>query len=127
MDEECDHEDLNKSNDRTYDSSFLEKKGVDQVKKEIINADKDGVKWLIIDDIYICHKYQSTANENFWECAGRRKLNCPFKAGTLVDPDGQEKLIFMYKLSCHDCGQNKEGVLLQKFRNVLKNINNSLF
>ena len=89
---------------------------------EVIAGDKEGSEWLVLDDIYILHKYRTTENEIFWECSGRRTCDCPFKAATTLkdDDDNKHELVFMYKLDMHDCGQTKLGPIMQKFRNRLK-------
>ena len=46
------------------------------IKLEIVDGEKSGSRWLIIDDIYIMHKKQETKNDIFWECAGRRHFGC---------------------------------------------------
>ena len=74
------------------DNSFLEVE--DEMKcldLKIIEGDKDGSKWLLVDDIFICHQYQRSEKQIFWECSGRRKLNCPFKIGTYEYESGQMK------------------------------------
>ena len=77
------------------------------IEVKLIDGDKDGSKWLIVDDIYICHRYQGSEFETFWECSGRRKYNCPFKVGTFVEDDGSLNLSYMYRLECHDSGQTR--------------------
>ena len=133
--EEEDQEDPNPSeeedgelsdvNDNSHEDeeSFMEDKDVsEKCKLEIIAGDKEGSEWLVLDDLFILHRYRSLGNQNFWECSGRRAFNCPFKAATMVSEDDDEKLelVYMYKLDRHDCGQTKMGPILQKFRNKLK-------
>ena len=103
------------------DKSYLvEDDELEKVKVDIIEGDKQNSKWLVVNDIYICHRYQGSESETFWECWGRRKFNCPFKLGTYLDSDGNLKVNFMYKLDCHDCEQTKLGPIMQIFRNSLK-------
>ena len=120
-DSDSDREDSD-ANDNSFEESYLESKDVfDNVKLDIITGDKDGSEWLVLDDVYILHKYRSTETETFWECSGRRHFDCPVKAATVVGDDGdKQELIFMYKADRHDCGQTKMGPILQKFRNRLK-------
>ena len=91
-------------------------------KLEVIEGDKEGSKWLVLDEVYILHKYRTTGDEIFWECSGRRAFNCPFKAATAFKDEKEDdhELVFMYKVDTHDCGQTKLGPIMQKFRNRLK-------
>ena len=66
-------------------------------KIELVPGEKDGSEWMILDDIFNLHKKDKSANETFWECSGRRRLNCQFKCATFEGEDGME-LKFMYKL-----------------------------
>ena len=75
---EGDESDVNENN-----LSFLEdKEDLSNHKLEIIGGDKEGSEWLVLDDVYILHKYRTTREEIFWECSGRRAFDCPFKAAT---------------------------------------------
>ena len=114
---------LSDANDNSHEESFMEDKSVfDKCKLEMIAGDKEGSEWLVLDSLFILHRYRSLGNQTFWECSGRRAFNCPFKATTIVNEDDDEKLelVYMYKLDRHDCGQTKMGPILQKFRNKLK-------
>ena len=106
------------------ESFLLENEDLEKHKVEIIAGDKEGSEWLVIDDIYILHKYRTSENEIFWECSGRRAFDCPFKAATTQKDEGDDnpelELVFMYKLETHDCGQTKLGPIMQKFRNQIK-------
>ena len=105
--------------------SYLEdEEDLSSHKLEIIGGDKEGSERLVLDDVYILHKYRTTRGEVFWECSGRRAFDCPFKAATSrkddEDEGGNVELVFMYRVDSHDCGQTKLGPILQKFRNSLK-------
>ena len=121
-DSDKEDEEYSDANDNSFEESYMESKEVfDNVKIDIITGDKDGSEWLVLDEVYILHKYRSTETEMFWECSGRRHFNCPVKAATAVTDDGEKhELIYMYKADRHDCGQTKMGPILQKFRNRLK-------
>ena len=106
--------------ENTNNFSFLEKDDLANFKIELIDGDKGSSKWLVINDIYICHRFQSNDVETFWECSGRRKYGCSFKAGTVVDDKGSLSLSYLYTLDSHDCDQSKMGPILQKFRNSIK-------
>jgi hypothetical protein len=54
------------------DKSYLvNEEELEGIKVGIINGDKPDSKWLVVDDIYICHHYQGSEDETFWECSGR--------------------------------------------------------
>ena len=108
---------LSDVNDNSHEESFMEDKAVfEKCKLEMIAGDKKGSEWLVLDNLFILHRYRSLGNQNFWKCSGRRAFNRPFKAATIVNKDDDEKLelFFMYKLDMHDCGQTKMGPILQK-------------
>ena len=118
---EYDNPEASDENDNSHEESYLEPK-IDHEKHmlEIIAGVKEGSEWLVVDDMYILHKYSSTDKVTFWQCSGRRSFNCPFKAATYVDDNNEIHLNMMYKLETHDCGQTKIGPIMQKFRNTLK-------
>ena len=121
--ESSNDDDANESVDANDNESFIV--GHEELEKhevEVIAGDKEDSEWLVLDDIYILHKYRTTENEIFWECSGRRTCDCPFKAATTLkdDDDNNHEIVFMYKLDKHDCGQTKIGPIMQKFRNRLK-------
>ena len=109
---------------RANESFLLENEDLEKHKVEVIAGDKEGSEWIVIDDIYIFHKYRTSGKEIFWECSGRRAFDCPFKAATTQKDEGDDnpevELVFMYKLETHDCGQTKLGPNMQKFRNQIK-------
>ena len=104
-----------------HHSSYLEDGDImANIKFEMMNGDKAGSKWLVMDDIFIMHVKQCSKNETFWDCSGRRHFNCPFKCSTFEDDCGNLRLGFMYKQELHICGQNKLGPIMHKFRMRLK-------
>ena len=98
--------------------------GIDEIKNmkaEWIDGDKAGSKWLVLDDIFILHKYGFKGeNEVFWECQDRRRNGCNFKAATMLNDDPEPVLSFSYKLDAHNCSQTKIGPIMQRFRNKIK-------
>ena len=117
QDDTC-HEDAEENVSEFYD--YLENQDdLAGHEIEIVQGDKDGSKWLFLDDIYILHKKEETVNAVFWECSGRRRFNCKFKCATIEGEDGLE-MSFMYKLEIHSCGQSKLGPIIHKFKNSLK-------
>ena len=106
--------------DESNKSYLVKDVDLESIKVECVEGDKPGSTWLLVEDVFFCHRYQSSELETFWECSRRRKDNCPFKIGTYQHEDGQIKASYMYKLDCHDCGQTKLCAIMHKFRNTLK-------
>ena len=92
------------------------------MKTEIIEGDKEGSRWLVLDDVFILHKYGfKSKNEIFWECAERRRNGCNYKAATIIDDEVENPVLsYAYKLDTHSCCQSKAGPIMRKFRNVIK-------
>ena len=59
--------------------NFLETESLDDIQLELIDGDKAGSSWLVVSDIFICHKFSESESEIFWECSGRRTYGCPFR------------------------------------------------
>ena len=114
-------DDLDMLNEEEADTfeHLLDDAHLKDVKIEVVPGEKSGSEWLVVNDTFILHKKDKSANEVFWECSGRRRFNCPFKCATSSTEDGLE-LSFMYKLETHDCGQSKIAVIMHKFKNNLK-------
>jgi hypothetical protein len=79
---------LEEEEDNHHGNYLEEEEALDKIKIEVVDGEKAGSKWLIIEDIYIMHKKQSSANEEFWDCSGRLHFNCSFKCSTYEDSDG---------------------------------------
>ena len=49
---------------------------------DIIEGERAGTKWLIINQVHICYKLNSkeTKKSVAWECSGRRRLGCSLPA-----------------------------------------------
>ena len=106
------------------DSEDYLEQDIDSHTIEIVDGEKEGSKWLIIDGIYICHR-DNTSKGNIretlgWECRGRRQFKCRFRAGTYKDDNGTIKLNIMWKLSICQCEQNNVIPILHKFKLELK-------
>ena len=88
-------------------------------KLEIIEGERDGCNWLVIDDVHICflRKDKGTKETTLWECSGRRRLGCKFKIRT-TNPDGVGALevVKMSDPEIHICSADKVAPLMQKFR-----------
>ena len=58
------------------DKSYLvNEEELEKIQVSIIDGDKDDSKWLVVDEIYICHRYRGSEEETFWECSGRRNTS----------------------------------------------------
>ena len=114
----------NESDDEVVAQEYLAGEDeLNKIKAEYIDGDKEGSQWLVLDDIFILHKYGYKGdNEVFWECQDRRRNGCNFKAATLLGDEDEEVpvLSFSYKLNAHACGRSKVGLIMQKFRNRKK-------
>ena len=62
------------------DSEDYLEQDIDSHTIEIVDGEKEGSKWLIIDGIYICHRdntFKGNVRETLgWECKGRRQFKC---------------------------------------------------
>ena len=69
-------------------SYLMPQEELDKVKVEVIDGDKAGSKWLVLDDVFMLYKYgYEGKEETFWECSERRRNKCRFKAATLAGDD----------------------------------------
>ena len=41
---------------------------LDGIILEVVDGNKDGSRWLIVDDVHICHKQQVLKGHNVWRC-----------------------------------------------------------
>ena len=117
QDSENTEEDSEETRDKTEVNETL--KGV---KAEIIEGDKEDSKWLVVNDVQICHKSEETEGEVLWKCSAYRHCNCPFKIRT-KQKDNEEDLVevtMMTNEDEHTCAQDKVGPILHKFRLRLK-------
>ena len=55
--------------------------GFEDIEFELVDGDKEGAKWLIINQVHILynHKSRDTKKSSGWECSGRRRLGCEFR------------------------------------------------
>ena len=54
-------------------------KDLDGIKLEVVEGNKEGSRWLIVDSVHICHKQQVFQNHDVWRCEDFRDYKCPFK------------------------------------------------
>ena len=55
--------------------------GFEDIELELVDGDKDVIKWVIINQVHILYnpKSRDTKKSYGWECSGRRRLGCEFK------------------------------------------------
>ena len=90
------------------------------VRIELLDALKEGSKWLVVDNVHICHWYKKYENETKWRCSGYHLFKCPFQLSTIEKDDGEVVLVKMSDLKSHICSQEIAGVILHKFRLKLR-------
>ena len=118
-----DCEDIEEEDDIAEGPELEEELGNEELfkdtKLEIIEGERDGCNWLVIDDVHICflRKDKGTKETTLWECSGRRRLGCEFKIRT-TNPDGAGALevVKMSNPEIHTCSADKVAPLMQKFR-----------
>ena len=59
------------------------------VQVEIVEGDKEGSTWLIVNGVHICHKQVENVKHWFWRCEDFRRYKCPFKiTATEIESQG---------------------------------------
>ena len=97
------------------------------IKLEIVDGEKEGLRWLIVDDthIYYQNNVKGKKGENRrwkvdsirWECSKRRHMGCPFQIFTSLPENGAPiKALSMKKPQVHTCSAEKLTPLMHKFR-----------
>ena len=92
---------------------------VEDMELELIDGDREGVKWLVINQVHICYirKDRGTKKTDAWECSGRRRMGCEFKIRTTkTGGPGALKIIKMSNPEIHTCSADKVAPVMQKFR-----------
>ena len=56
-----------------------QEKDLDGIKLEVVEGNKEGSRWLIVDSVHICHKQQMFLYHDVWRCEDFRDYKCPFK------------------------------------------------
>ena len=62
-----------------------QEKDLDGIKLEVVEGNKEGSRWLIVDSVHICHKQQMFLNHDVWRCEDFRDYKCPFKIITIKE------------------------------------------
>ena len=66
-----------------------EEKDLENIKIELVEGDKAGSSWLIVDSVHICHKVQNFGANVEWRCEDHRRFKCPFKILTTGEVDNE--------------------------------------
>ena len=51
---------------------------LDSIILEVVDGIKEGSRWLIVDDVHICHKQQVFKGHDVWRCKDCRSYRCLF-------------------------------------------------
>ena len=55
---------------------------LDGITLEVVDGMKEGSRWLIVNDVHICHKQKVFKGDDVWRCEDFRQYRCPFKIVT---------------------------------------------
>ena len=92
-------------------------KDLDGIKLEVVEGNKEGSRWLIVDSVHICHKQQVFQNHDVWRCEDFRDYKCPFKIiTTKEESENGLQIVTMTKKLLHNCSKDKVKPILHKFR-----------
>ena len=92
-------------------------KDLDGIKLEVVEGNKEGSGWLIVDSVHICHKQQVFQNHDIWRCEDFRDYKCPFKIiTTKEESENGLQIVTMTKKLLHNCSKDKVKPILHKFR-----------
>ena len=99
---------------------MLEEENFGEHSIELINGEKNGSMWLILDNEKFLVKNKSFANNNIvWECKFRRGMGCLFKMETGLDENDDLYIVWMYNTKVHTCTQGEIDVWIHKFRDEI--------
>ena len=95
-----------------------EEKDLENIKIELVEGDKAGSRWLIVDSVHICHRVQNFGANVEWRCEDHRHFKCPFKILTTgeVDNESGVKIVKMTKAVLHTCCKDKVKPIVHKFK-----------
>ena len=90
---------------------------LDGIILEVVDGIKEGSRWLIVDDVHICHKQQVFKGHDVWRCEDFRSYRCPFKIVTTKE-EGENELtiVSMTKAIVHNCSKDKVKPIIHKFK-----------
>ena len=90
---------------------------LDGIILEVVDGIKEGSRWLIVDDVHICHKQQVFKGHDVWRCEDFRSYRCPFKIVTTKEEGENElRIVSMTKAIVHNCSKDKVKPIIHKFK-----------
>ena len=90
---------------------------LDGITLEIVDGMKEGSRWLIVNDVHICHKQKVFKGHDVWRCEDFRQYRCPFKIVTTREEGEKElRIVRMTKAIAHNCSKDKVKPILHKFK-----------
>ena len=92
-------------------------KDLDGISIEVVEGNKPGSRWLIVDSVHICHKQKVFLTHVAWRCEDFREYRCPFKiVTTKEESENGMKIESMTKKVLHSCSKDKVRPILHKFK-----------
>ena len=74
---------------------------LDGITLEVVDGMKEGSRWLIVNDVHICHKQKVFKGHDVWRCEDFRQYRCPFKIVTTREEGEKElRIVRMTKATC---------------------------
>ena len=90
---------------------------LDSITLEVVDGMKEGSRWLIVNDVHICHKQKVFKGHDVWSCEDIRQYRCPFKIVTTREEVEKElRIVRMAKATAHNCSKDKVKPILHKFK-----------
>ena len=90
---------------------------LDGIILEVVYGIKEGSRWLIVDDVHICHKQQVFKRHDVWRCKDFRSYRCPFKNVTTKEEGENElRILSVTEAIVHNCSKDKVKPILHKFK-----------
>ena len=95
---------------------------LDGIILEVVDGIKEGSRWLIVDDVHICHKQQVFKGHNVWRCEDFRSYRCPFKIVTTKEEGENElRIVSMTKAIVQNCSKDKVKPIIHKMLRLWQN------
>ena len=114
-DELSDEVDVNMEVEEEVDDNMENE--LDGIILEVVDGIKEGSRWLIVDDVHICHKQQVFKGHDVWRCEDFRSYRCPFKIVTTKEEGENElRIVSMTKAIVHNCSKDKVKPIIHKFK-----------
>ena len=114
-DELSDEVDVNMEVEEEVDDNMENE--LDGIILEVVDGIKEGSRWLIVDDVHICHKQQVFKGHDVWRYEDFRSYRCPFKIVTTKEEGENElRIVSMTKAIVHNCSKDKVKPIIHKFK-----------